>query len=138
MVKIKYDSQLMKTMSVFEQVTHAKLKDAVDQENRILFVTEENEAGRAIGRHHSYSEKLARLLKRKIKIVEFNPDVKGFIRNLVYPLNTRDIEESQGTITISSGDPETKRILIGRDAKNLKDLRSVVKRFFDIQEIRII
>ena len=138
MVKIKYDSQLMKTMSVFEQVTHAKLKDAIDQENRILFVTEENEAGRAIGRHHSNSEKLARLLKRKIKIVEFNPDIKEFIRNLVHPLNTREIEETQGTISISAGDSETKRILIGRDAKNLKDLTAVVKRFFDIQAIRIV
>jgi len=76
-------------------------------------------------------------LKRKIKIVEFNPDIKQFIRNFVMPLQIKEVNEEDNKITITGFDTKTKGLLIGRERKNLENLKSVVKRYFDVEDIRV-
>ena len=77
-------------------------------------------------------------IKRKIKIVEFSSDVLQFIRNMIYPLKTKDIKNEEGIIKITGNDTKTKALLIGRESKNLKNLRNVVKRYFEINDIMVI
>ena len=139
MSKIKYDINLMKFMQLFESVTRAKLKDCINniEDEQVIFVVEENEIGKAIGKGGSNVRRLEDLLKRKIKIVEFNQEIKQFIRNFVMPLQVKEINEENNTITITGPDTKTKGLLIGRERKNLENLKSVVKRYFDVEDIRV-
>jgi len=134
--KIKYDAEIMKLMALFESMTRAKLKDCILDE-RLLFIVEENEIGKAIGKKGSNIKRLENMLKKRIKVVEFSDDVIQFIKNLLYPLQTSGIENNDNIISIQA-DTKTKSLIIGRDQKNLKNLISIVKRFFDIQEIKVI
>lgn len=137
MSKIKYDINLMKFMQLFESITHAKLKDCIASE-QLIFIVEENEIGKAIGRGGSNVRRLEGLLKKKIKIAEFNPDIKQFIRNFVLPLQVKDINEEDNIITITGPDTKTKGLLIGRDARNLNLLKEIVKRYFEIEDIKVV
>jgi len=134
--KIKYDSEIMKLMTLFESMTGAKLKDCILNE-RLLFIVEENEIGKAIGKKGSNIKRLENMLNKRIKVVEFNPDVLQFIKNMLYPLQTSGIENNNDIIEIRS-DTKTKSLIIGRNQQNLKNLISIVKRFFDIQEIKVV
>ena len=134
--KIKYDSEIMKLMTLFESMTGAKLKDCILNE-RLLFIVEENEIGKAIGKKGSNIKRLENMLNKRIKVVEFNQDVLQFIKNLLYPLQTSGIENNDDVIEIKS-DTKTKSLIIGRNQQNLKNLISIVKRFFDIQGIRVV
>lgn len=137
MSKIKYDINLMKYMQLFESITQAKLKDCIATEY-LIFIVEENEIGKAIGKRGSNVKRLESLLNKKIKIVEFSLDVKQFIRNFVMPLEVKDINEENNIITIFGFDTKTKGLLIGRDRKNLENLKDIVGRYFKVEDIRVV
>jgi len=137
MSRIKYNIDLMKYMQLFENLTRAKLKDCIANE-QLIFIVEENEIGKAIGKGGSNVRRLEGLLNKKIKIAEFNQDVKQFIRNFVMPLQVKDINEEDNIITITGPDTKTKGLLIGRDSKNLNNLKDIVKRYFDVEDIKVI
>lgn len=128
----------MKFISLFETITGARLKDAVNEDGRLLFVVEEGEIGRAIGRNGVNVKRLENVLNKRIKIVEFNNDLLQFVRNLIYPLNAREIKEENKIVTITGPDTKTKGLLIGRDAQNLRAYEAVVKRYFEIDEMKVV
>ena len=84
-------------------------------------------------------EKIERLLNRKIKIVEFNPDVLRFIKNLLMPLRVLDIKREDDIVTIIGPDTKTKGLMIGARAQNLRATESIINKYFnDITEIKVI
>jgi len=137
MTKIKYDVNIMKYMSLFETLTQTKLKDCIIND-KVIFIVEENQIGKAIGKKGINVKKIENILKKKIKIAEFNSNVLQFIQNFIYPLKVKDIKEENKIVTIIGPDTKTKGLLIGRDAKNLNNLKSIVKRYFDIDDIKVI
>lgn len=136
-MKIRYDADIIRCMSLFESVTRAKLKDCISN-NRLIFIVHENEIGKAIGRNGLNIRKIENMLMKKIRIVEFSPDVIQFVRNMAYPLDVKDIRAENGIITITGGDTRTKALLFGRDSRNLENMKNTVKRYFSINDIRII
>jgi len=137
MSKIKYNIDIMKYMQLFENLTRAKLKDCI-ADDKLIFIVEENEIGKAIGKGGSNVRRLEDLLKKKIKIAEFNPDIKQFIRNFIMPLQAKDITEENNIVTITGPDTKTKGLLIGREGKNLENLKDIVKRYFSVEDIKVV
>ena len=137
MKKFKYSSDSMKLMILFESMTGAKVKDCIANEKLIL-IMEENEMGKAIGRNGINIKRMENNLKRKIKLVEFSNDVLKFIKNIIYPIEALDIKNEDEIITIHGKDTSSKAMLIGRERQNINHISSIVKRYFDIKEIRVI
>jgi N utilization substance protein A len=137
MIRIKYDMDLMNYISLFETVTQAKLKDCILGE-RLLFIVEEGEMGKAIGKKGINVKKIEGVLKKKIRLVEFSPDVLQFVRNLVYPLQIKEIKEEENVVVISAPDTSTRSLLIGRDRNNLNELIKTVKRYFEIEDVKVV
>ncbi len=136
-MRIKYDADILKYMSLFESVTKSSLKDCIVND-QLLFVVEPNEIGKAIGKQGSNARRLEALLKKRIKIVEFSPESTQFVRNMIYPLQATNVAEDNRIITITGPDTKTKGLIIGRDAKNLNFLKDIVKRYFDIDDIKVV
>lgn len=138
MTRIKYDINLMKFMSLFESITNSKLKDCFDANDLLVFVVENGEIAKAIGRKGSNVMRIEGILKRKIKIVEFNEDKIRFIRNFIYPIEAEEIKEENNIVFIRGRDTKTKGLLIGRDSKNLDNLINVVRRYFEVGNIKVV
>ena len=137
-VKIVYDMSAMKFMSLFESITRSKLKDCIIKENMILFIVQPNEIGKAVGAKGVNVRKLERILKKKVKIVEFNPEPVNFIKNLVHPLQVKEITEDEGTYTLAPVDLKTRGLLIGRNATHLRAYEEIIKRYFPLKELKVI
>ena len=139
MSKRLYNAQLLKTMTLFEKVTRTRLKDCfVDNNQLMTFVVTELYIGKAIGKNASNVKKLENLLKRKIKIIAFNPSPIKFVKNLIYPI-IAEIDMQDQTILIKGQDTKTKGILIGRNQSNLSNNLEIVQKYFkDIKNIRVI
>ncbi|MBN2567777.1 NusA-like transcription termination signal-binding factor [Candidatus Woesearchaeota archaeon] len=138
MAKITINTETMKLMSLFESVTGAGPKDCYEDDmGTQVFVVKENEIGRAVGRQGANVHRLERMLNRKIKIVEFNPEIPQFIQNLVFPLRIADIRQDGGVFTLTAADSRTRGLLIGRAAQNLRNYEKAVKRYFPIDELRV-
>ena len=79
------------------------------------------------------------LLNRKIKIVAFNPIVMQFVANLLYPLKVADMKEEDGIITITGIDTQTKGLIIGARAQNLRNYESIVQKYFpEVKELKVV
>jgi len=128
----------MKFMSMFETITHVQAKDCIIDEQQILFIVPEQQIGKAIGKHGVNVKELERILKKKIKIIEFDSEALNFVRNVIFPLRLRDCHHERGIITLSAEDSKTRGILIGRAASNLRATENIVKRYFPIEEIKVL
>ena len=137
MSKIKYDSDLMKLMIIFESMTGSKVKDCIAND-KMTFVIEENQMGKAIGKNGANIKRVEAALRKKIKLVEFSNDVLQFVKNTIHPIEVNKIEQNEGIITIYGKDTSTKAMLIGREKQNLNHLSDIVKRYFDVKEIKVV
>ena len=138
-MKIKYDLNLMKFMSFFENLTNTRLKDCfIDKNSLLVFVVEENQIAKAIGKKGVNVRNIKEKLNRKIKIVEFNPHLEIFVANIIRPLIGKEIKVEDKVVTIVGPDTKTKGLLIGRSGQNLRNYEEIVNRYFDIKEIKVI
>lgn len=138
-MKTVYDVELLKLMKLFEDMTRARVKDCFHNKDKLVFVVQEGELMRALGKDRTNIKKLEEKLNRNIKIVEFSPDVLTFIRNLLYPLRVLDMSNDDGIITIKGPDTKTKGLMIGARAQNLRNYEEITRKYFDnIKEIKVV
>ena len=141
MAKIVYDEEIMKKMGLFEAITKAKLKDFFDDpvQERLVFIVLPGELWKALGKKGANVKRLEEKFKRKLKIVEFSDDLVTFVKNMAMPLRVNDVSEEDGIVTIKHGDMQTKGLLIGKNARNLRNMESNIQRYFpDLKEIKVV
>ncbi len=125
-------------MNIFENITNTRLKDCFMDKSRMLtFVVEEKELGRAIGKRGFKARLVEKKINRKIKIVEFNPDQITFLRNVVYPVKLKNAEVDGKKLIVEASDHRGRGLLIGRGAENLRNFEDIMKRYFDLEEIKV-
>ncbi|MBN2367551.1 NusA-like transcription termination signal-binding factor [Candidatus Woesearchaeota archaeon] len=137
-MKIKFDMNIMKFISMFETITHASVKDCIQQDERLVFIVNQGEIMKAIGKGGRNIKQMERNVKKKVKVVEYNPDLIEFVKNVVAPLKTADVSEDDGVVKIIPPDSQTRGMLIGRGAVNLRGFEDIVKRYFPIKEIKVV
>ncbi|MCK4669785.1 MAG: NusA-like transcription termination signal-binding factor [Nanoarchaeota archaeon] len=125
-------------MSSFEKITRSKLKDFFETDDMLIFIVQPMQLRRALGPQGKNAKFLRRKFNKNIKIVEYNPNKITFIKNMIYPLKALKITEEDGIVTIKGPDRETKALLIGRNASNLRALEDAVRRYFDVKEIKVV
>jgi transcription termination/antitermination protein NusA len=137
MVKIKLDMQLISYLSSFQNITRVSSKDCIDDNGKLIFIVDEILLSKAIGKEGVNVKKLEKSLNRKIKIVGFNPNLLHFVKNVIYPSKVKEIIQENDIITITAPDTITRGHLIGRNAQQLRSTESIIKRYFDIKEIKV-
>jgi len=137
--KIKYDSNAMQTMRYFEKITSARLRDTFEVDGLQVFVVQPSQIGKAVGKQGANVKKLAQALKKNIKIIEYSPDLKVFIKNTTFPLIPEKItvDDEEKIATIIPKDILSRGLLIGRQAIKLRETEKIVKRYFDLSELRV-
>jgi len=128
----------MKFIALFENITRAKVKDCFVNGERLVFVVSPGFISKAIGKNGSNIKRLESMLKKKIKIVEYSEDKLRFIKNWLMPLKVTDIKEEDGIVTVTAPDTQTRGLMIGRSAQNLRGTEEVVRRYFEVKEIKIV
>ena len=136
MNKLKFDSEVMRLITFFESMTGANVKDCIANE-KLIFIIEENQMGKAIGKNGVNVKRIENSLKKKIKLVEFSNDISQFIRNLVHPAEVSDVRQEGSSITVYGKDTTTRAMLIGRERQNINHITEIVRRYFDVSEIKV-
>lgn len=134
---MKYDTQMIKKIGLFERVTGALVKDAFYYRERLCFVVEPGEMGKALGKNKQNLKKLMGMFKEKLKIVEYDPELQKFITNFLNPLQIQNMTVDDGIIVIEGGDEKTNGLIIGKNARNLRRLEEIVNHYFDVKEIKV-
>ncbi len=137
-----FDTETLQTIGHFEKLTHVKVLDFYEHNDRLHFIIETGGLMRALGKDGANVKKLSQQLGRRLKVCEYNPDVKLFIRNLIHPLKVARTEVDDpepGIITLYDDDVKTKGLIIGAKAQNLRFYERVVRKYFpDVKEIKVV
>lgn len=129
---------MMKIIAMFEKFTHVSAKDCFEHNEVIYFLVPENDVHKAVGKGALNAKKLSALLHRKIKIIGYSNDLCQFVRNMIKPLQVKDVAVEGKVVTITDDDQRTKGLIIGRNAQNLRALEQHIRRHFDLEEIKVI
>ena len=141
-----------------EKRLRARIKDAVDEGERIVFITEKGHLGQALGKEAKNLQMMRDLLKKDVKFVEWDEDKQIFIRNLFKPFDVASIRMESLAVTppadpahpdvvpepkvkiraIVEVEAKDKGKAIGKQGRNISSIRHIAKRHHEIDEVQVI
>lgn len=133
---IKYEAEEIKTITLFEEITGAAVKDCIINEDEVTILVKPEDLGLAIGKKGSMINKVKKRLGKKIHVYKYSEDLEEFISNLFYPVEPEEVKK-EGNEVIVKVDPSDKKRTIGRKGKKVKKVRELAKRHFDVESIKI-
>jgi len=136
----KLGPEELRYIALFQSITGTSVLDCIVDEyfNRIIYIVRPEDMGKAIGRKGINVKKLSGLLKKNIEIVEHSDTLENLVKNVFREARIVSINlvERAGQKTLYVRVPDTdKGKAIGREGKNLKRARLILKRFFDVDKI---
>lgn len=143
--KITWSTQELELMSLFQRVSGAWAKDCVidPKMNRVIFMVDPGEIGLAIGRKGSCVKTVENIIKKPVEIVARSDDPLQLIRNSLderYISEVRLSERLDGSkiAVVVLSNPKYQGAVVGLGGKNAERARLLVRRYFDIADVRII
>lgn len=141
----KLDTTALLQLSLFEKVTRSKVKDCFEDDfKQLVFCVQPGQLFQAIGKAGANVKKLEHLMKKKLRIIEYNESVEKFIESLCHPHKVSVEHEKQmlwdtekNIAVITPADTEARGYLIGKSASNLRNMEKICRRYFPIDEIRV-
>lgn len=134
-----YDQQLIELRALFEKKTSATVKDVFyDKNEKLTFVIEEGQMGKALGKGKQNLFSLQDALGKKIRVVEYTADRLEMIKRFIAPLQVLSIEDQGEIVVLHGPDIKTNGLLIGKQARNLRNLEWMVQKFHEVKEIKVV
>ena len=140
MVEIKLDADTLRIFAMFEGLTRASLKDVIDEEERIIFVVDEGQIGRAIGKGAINLKRLRENLGKEVVLIGFAADREAFLKNVFHKFTIESIEweDRNGDIIAHVKVPqEEKGKAIGKGGRNVQLARTLLKRHHKVADVSI-
>ena len=129
----KYNIELIGYITTLENISGSKVKDAfIDKNGMLVFIINQGDMAKAIGKQGSNIKRLSNLLKKRLKLIEFNENILEFVKNCIQPLQA-SVSQEDNKILLESPDTTIKAKLIGRDKQNLIALNELVNRYFKVE-----
>src|SRR3989338_2434699 len=136
---MKLDINTIGSINIFENITGSEVKDCIENNGKLIFIVEESQLGKALGKKVSNLQRAKNIMKKDIQVIVFSTDVLKFVSYLMFPNKAKDISLLDGVITIKTGDLSTKGKIFGRNRENLKKINEILKRHFkDVKDVRIV
>lgn len=135
---VRFDTETIRLITLFENVTNAPVKDCLvnNSTNTVYFIIGEGKVGVAIGKNGNNVKNAEKVIGKNIKIFEFSNDICSFVRNLIPQANdVRVINEGGKTLVEVRIDKSDRALVIGRDRKNIKLFKELLKRNHSVDDL---
>jgi N utilization substance protein A len=133
-----FDTETIRLITLFENVTGATVKDCIFNGNTIYYVIDEGKVGIAIGKNGASVKHAEKLVGKTIKLFEFSNDIIKFVKNLVPEASEVKIRNGdEGTVVEIHVEKKNRAVVIGRDGKNLKLFKELLQRNHKVNELHV-
>jgi N utilization substance protein A len=132
----------LRYISLLQDLTGAMVYRALedDNDNRIIYLVDKNDVGKAIGKDGRNVKMLSKMLNKNVEIVEYANEIDNMVRNLLTGVTVLKVEvtERDGlkTVYVKVKDDE-KGKAIGKDGRNVRRARLVLNRLFNVDKVVI-
>ncbi len=137
---IVIDNRIIEYRALFARVTKMEVKECMENEDMVVFIIPERKMKEMFERNPDVVNKLREKINKHILLAESSRDLLSFIKNLYfrYGIKEIDIRWNQGQIDIHVGvDPNEVGKAIGKEVRNVKLMKEIVGRFFEIKSLSI-
>lgn len=133
------DMQAMRYMNLFEKISRIRVKKCFVYNNNLIFAVPKSMLFTAIGKNGENAKTVSATLRKRIKVIADAdyPTIQNFILDIINPVQVMKVEVKDFVVTIHAN-KQSKASLIGRDRVREKELEDILKRFFNIQEVKIL
>ncbi len=140
---IKLSTEQLQFISLFQKITHTQPKDCIEDEklDRIIFVVENGDMGKAIGKGAANIKSLKNKIQKTVEVVEYIKEPEKFIAKAINEKLVNDVTISkddlgglQATVMV---DANNKGLAVGRGGRNIERAKLLAQRYFDISRIMI-
>jgi len=140
---IKITETEMRYIQLLQNMTGATIVDCIvdEDEDTIIFTVKKGEVGLAVGKGGEKIKRFRSMTNKRVEIYEYLPDAEDFIRNALKPAKVRDIrlvDRMEGKkIAMVNVEPKDKGIAIGKNGSNIKKIRFLANRYFQLDTVVI-
>jgi N utilization substance protein A len=134
----------LRLLSIFQEFTGAAAYRCIrdEEENKLYFLVDPAEIGKAIGRRGINVKMLSKILGKQVEIVPYNPsmDLKEIMSHLLAGARILDLklvernEEKRLIVRVEEAD---KGKAIGRGGRNIARARKILRALFNIDKVII-
>jgi N utilization substance protein A len=135
---VRLTTDQIRLMAVFESITGVLAKDCIFNNKNAVFIVDEKNMGKAIGRGGQNIKRLQQITGRKVEIIGFSEEPQKFLKNIFHPAHILavNVQEKNGRkIAQIHMDRESRRIFERKIDSRLRLARELAKRYFDIDNV---
>jgi N utilization substance protein A len=124
-------------------MTGATVVDCIvnNEENSIIFTVKKGEVGLAVGKGGEKIKRFRNMTNKQVEIYEYMSEPTKFIKNALKPAKVKDIrlvDRMEGKrVAMVNVDPKDKGIAIGKNGANIKKIRFLANRYFQLVTVII-
>lgn len=140
-MKRTFDTETIRLMILFENITHVPVMDCVvnEKSNTICFVIGDGNLGMAIGKNGNSVKRAEKMIGKNIRLFEFSKDLGTFVKRLIPQTTDLTIKKKGGeTIVEVRIQRRDRAFVIGRDGKNLKIYKELLKRSHQVSDLVVV
>lgn len=138
---IKITENEMKFIQLLQNMTGATVVDCIVDDETIMFTVKKGEVGLAVGKGGEKIKRFRSMTNKQVEIYEYMNEADKFIKNALKPAKVKDIklvDRMEGKkIAMVNVDPKDKGIAIGKNGDNIKKIRFLAKRYFQLDTVVI-
>lgn len=140
MVKATLDIDSIQHINLFERFTAVRASLCFSYGGALIFVVKPELMAKVMSKI-SIMRKLSKILKRRIRIVAAPKnstftELEKFAKAVVWPIKFKKLTLNNNELTITAN-MQARASLIGRDKSRLLQLQDILKKYFEISQIKI-
>jgi len=130
----KFDTDTIRLITAFENITDTEVRDCIFSDT-IYFLVNTGKIAVSIGRNGQRIKTAEKMLKKPIKVFEWNENSKQFIKNMIPYAKKITIQKDKAIVSLNS---EKRGAVIGKSGNNIKAIREFLLRNSKIKELKIL
>ncbi|MBS7652610.1 MAG: NusA-like transcription termination signal-binding factor [Candidatus Bathyarchaeia archaeon] len=133
----------MKYIALLENMTGATVLDCIidEEADTVIFAVKKGDIGLVVGRGGEKIRRFRKLINKNVEVFEYIENPEKFIRNALKPARVKDLrlvdKVNGGKIAMVNVETKDKGIAIGKNGQNIKRIRLMAKRYFNLENIII-
>jgi len=131
---VKLGIESIRTIALFEKITNVHARDCLITEDCIYFLVNPEKIGLAIGRNGSVIREVRNILGRQVKLFGYSDNAEDMIKNMIPNIKNMTFNDGNMIISVPT---EDKVAVIGKNGRNIKAIKEIMKRHFSIRYLKL-
>lgn len=138
-VERKLDLQALRLLNSFEDLTGVQPMDVVESERRYVFLVEDDDVGKAVGKGGSRLKRVREKMGKNVDVVAYHEDPATLVSNFFRPYDVQGVVledhrdgDQRARVKV---DPKDKGRAIGKGGRNVQLCEELVGRHTNITQV---